>query len=516
MTARSNRRGAWIAVAVLLAAFVAQSSLGIETESLTFDEGAAIGSSYLAFRRHDLRLIKERPPLLGVFITLPLILSGDPRLPPVVDPADRVADGRFGDAFLHDVGNDTVRILRTCRYTVLVLSVGLGLALWAWAARLGGRGAGLLAAFLFAFCPNLLAHSRIAANDMTCTISAFVAVFALDRLLRRPTAGRLVAAGVALGLALAAKLTAVLLLPLVGLVLLLELPSAPRAVALRWGVLALVAAATLGACMGGTFDYGAYAAAFRHVYAGTRADYLYYLGGRFSPRPWWWYCLYAAVLKTPIPLLVLAAVGTVVFLRRERGWRERVLVLGPIVLFVGASCFDRTNLGLRRILPAYPFLVLVASQSARVALPRAAKGALLGVLALWQAASVLRIAPHDLSYFNELAGGPTRGMYYLDDSNIDWGQDLPSLRRWLDAHPGTPVRLDYFGTARPATYGIDLPRVDENEEICAPRRAVYAISAHLLVFYEKVARARGDRCSWLTRYRPVDRAAYSIYIYDFR
>ena len=105
-------------------------------------------------------------------------------------------------------------------------------------------------------------------------------------------------------------------------------------------------------------------------------------------------------------------------------------------------------------------------------------------------------------------------MYHLDDSNIDWGQDLPSLQRWLDAHPGTPVRLAYFGTARPATYGIELPRMQESEEICAPRRAVYAISAHLLVFFEKVARARGVQCSWLGRYRPVDRIAYSMYVYD--
>src|SRR5262245_17964153 len=127
--------GVRVWIAVVLAAFFAQSSLGIESESLTFDEPAAIGSSYLAFRHHDLRLVKERPPLLGLFITLPLIASGDPRLPQVLDPTDRVADGRFGDALLHDVGNDTVRILRICRYTVLVLSLALGVTLAGWAIR---------------------------------------------------------------------------------------------------------------------------------------------------------------------------------------------------------------------------------------------------------------------------------------------------------------------------------------------------------------------------------------------
>src|SRR5204863_240045 len=156
--------------------------------------------------------------------------------------------------------------------------------------------AGLLATLLFAFCPNLLAHSRIAANDMTCTIFFFIAIFALGRMIRDPTTARAVAAGIALGLALAAKLTAVLLLPLVALVFLLAWPAAPRAVTLRFDVLALTAIATLGACMGGTFDYAAYLDAFHDVYRGTTANYLYYLDGRFSPQPWWYYHLYAAAI----------------------------------------------------------------------------------------------------------------------------------------------------------------------------------------------------------------------------
>jgi hypothetical protein len=40
-----------------------------------------------------------------------------------------------------------------------------------------------------------------------------------------------------------------------------------------------------------------------------------------------------------------------------------------------------------------------------------------------------------MSYFNEAVGGPENGHAYLVDSNIDWGQDLFFLRRWLDKHP---------------------------------------------------------------------------------
>src|SRR5438105_1283606 len=102
------------AAALLLAAFFLQSSLGIESESLTFDEAGSIGSSYFTFRKHDVRLVKERPPLLGLFITLPLVLAGEPRLPPVGDAENVFADQRFGDQLLHDMGNDTIRIVRVC------------------------------------------------------------------------------------------------------------------------------------------------------------------------------------------------------------------------------------------------------------------------------------------------------------------------------------------------------------------------------------------------------------------
>src|SRR5262249_50126801 len=152
-------------------------------------------------------------------------------------------------------------------------------ALGAWATRLGGPAAGVLALFLFAFCPNLLAHSRIAANDMTCTIFAFLAMFALDGLRRVPTAARGALAGVALGFAITAKLTGVVLLPLVAFVLLVD-----RGMRRQAAVVALLAVVTVGACMGGTFDYATYVAGFFHIYGATTSSYLYYLAGDFSPR----------------------------------------------------------------------------------------------------------------------------------------------------------------------------------------------------------------------------------------
>lgn len=76
-------------------------------------------------------------------------------------------------------------------------------------------------------------------------------------------------------------------------------------------------------------------------------------------------------------------------------------------------------------------------------------------LAAWYAAGTLRVHPHYLAYFNEIAGGPARGYHSLVDSSLDWGQDLKGLATWLGARGITHVKLSYFGSADPAYYGID-------------------------------------------------------------
>ena len=80
-------------------------------------------------------------------------------------------------------------------------------------------------------------------------------------------------------------------------------------------------------------------------------------------------------------------------------------------------------------------------------------------MALLYAASVLRVHPNYLAYFNEAAGGPAQGWRWLVDSNVDWGQELPGLKRYMDTNGIGRVTLCYFGTADPAYYGIAADRL---------------------------------------------------------
>lgn len=130
--------------------------------------------------------------------------------------------------------------------------------------------------------------------------------------------------------------------------------------------------------------------------------------------------------------------------------------------------------------------------------------------------------PHYLSYFNVLAGGPNNGWKALVDSNIDWGQDLGSLKVWLDEHGVEQVYLSYFGEGRPAYYGIDYIGLDSwpprlmNPEARPfyphdPAPGIYAISATTL---QGVHFDDHDRFAWFRGQDPLDKVGYSIFLYD--
>jgi hypothetical protein len=155
------------------------------------------------------------------------------------------------------------------------------------------------------------------------------------------------------------------------------------------------------------------------------------------------------------------------------------------------------NIGHRHLLPTIPatYILLGVMGGALVPLARDVRQwsahavATVGLCALlvWHAAESLHIAPHYLAYFNELDGGPNEAYRHLVDSSLDWGQDLPGLKKWLDDqglqgpnHP--PVYLSYFGNGRPGYYGIDainLPGFPRRpHEVPRPLTAgVYCISA---------------------------------------
>jgi hypothetical protein len=132
--------------------------------------------------------------------------------------------------------------------------------------------------------------------------------------------------------------------------------------------------------------------------------------------------------------------------------------------------------------------------------------------------SSLWVYPDSLSYFNELVGGPRYGYLHLDNSNIDWDQDLLYLKRWYDKHPeARPLGVrTFFGQINPKLLGIDAvevpvgPQSKRAEQIpsrkLGPLPGWYAVSVNRLVDHNR------DYAYFLDL-EPVGRAGYSIYVY---
>jgi hypothetical protein len=258
-----------------------------------------------------------------------------------------------------------------------------------------------------------------------------------------------------------------------------------------------------------------YLAGIFRIYPDVAESYVFYFWGRVSESPRWYYGLVSVALKTPLPALALLGIASLRALRTtgSRG-RELFLLVPPAIVFT-ASFFDATNPGVRRVLPALPFLLLFAAHSIYRA-PRIGVAAGCALLAgsAWVA---VQVHPHHLSYLNELAGGSSRGPYVLDESNVDWGQDLPALAAWQreHQHPDEILSLHYFGSAEPAAYGVRAQRFDL-ADVEDPPPGLYAISAHYLAHFRKLAALAGANSDWLTRYRPVAKAGHSIWIYRIR
>ena len=140
--------------------------------------------------------------------------------------------------------------------------------------------------------------------------------------------------------------------------------------------------------------------------------------------------------------------------------------------------------GIRYVLPVLPLACIYAGRLAPwlSARGRTLRAAGLACLALYPL-SVLLATPDTLDYFNVLAGG--QGDRILLDSNLDWGQGLKRLKRYMDREGIETIGLAYFGHVDPAIYGIRWQFPDPNHP------GPVAISANFLHGYPYATYANG-------------------------
>ena len=545
------------AAAVLLVLLLIQGVIFIGESTQTSDEAAHIAAGYSYLTRGDFRLNPEHPPLVKELAALPLLPLD------LAFPRGRLWENAqewdLGRIFVHEnrVSNDTILFLT--RMPVLLLSILLGWTILCWTRALFGPRAGVVALALYALDPNVVAHSSLVTTDLGVTLFIFLSVYSFWSWSRDPSPRRLLLVGLSVGGTFASKFTALWLLPIfgaLGLTLLLvgtRLPGRPwssgsafagggrlsprRVAALTFAglIVALVAAAVLTVTYAG-HGLDAYilglSRGLRHTAAGHRA----YLMGEISEGGWWYYFLFAFLIKTPPGTLCIVVLSLLAMLRGiRRRLVDELFLWIPILSTVLITALWGIDIGLRHLLPIYPFLFVSAGRivaepnrlpaSTARPLPRLATRLVYGAVALclaWNLVEAFRITPYQLAYFNQFVGGPRNGHLYLLDSNLDWGQSSKALRRFMHDEGVPAIYAAYSGNSDPWYAGVHDQYVPGSGNLANAKnrparlpagldRELFAISVmvrHSTHFSDHVL------YDWLDEKKPIAMPGYSYLVYD--
>jgi hypothetical protein len=250
-----------------------------------------------------------------------------------------------------------------------------------------------------------------------------------------------------------------------------------------------------------------------------------YLRGELKQGGWYYYYIYALLVKSPLGTIALsasAAIMTLSFRSMKSPVRDIVVLLSPaILLLVIVSSQTGFNRYIRYVVPVLPFIYIFAGSAGTVFLGQRILPRIACSIAMFATViDSLSVYPHSMSYFNLAAGGPIGGPRHLLDANIDWGQDLLELKRFVDQHPeATPLHLAYFGYVDPkATVGLDvdtIPRIrhgDQEQTELDLQPGWYAVSVNF-VFAYRHSDTDMQQFACFQQFAPVAMAGYSIYIY---
>ncbi len=577
-----------LAAASLLAVHVGLTVDSLRQQWVTTDEFAHLPAGLSYWRTGRFFLYHHNPPLVKLLASLPVLAmnpeypGGDYRYEPLARPEWGFAKEFQG---LNRARYFTYFI--SARLVIVAMSVAAGIAIFAWSRSLFGPGGGLISLAIWCVSPAAVGYAQFVTPDTGSAAAGVIAAYAFWRFLRTPTAAAAGLAGLALGLAQLTKFTLLVLFPAFAAIALIDrlegrprVPLAPgrfavgrtRGLVLAFGLALLVLNAGYAFEGSGhrvgdfTFTCGAltapdplsvargpYTVAGRvnrflgspidawpiplpfHYVTGLDAQkydndigFLNFLDGEIRQGGWGHYYFYALAMRTPLGTLALFAVAAVLLLAssscRAAMIDELCLALPAVAIF--ALILAQSGLQYSRyLLPCLPFACIWLGRLGpwcrsggwpRLALVLAALG--------WDAGSTLRCHPHEISYFNELAGGPARGHERLLET-IDWGQDLTFLKRWLGDHPeAEPIGLAYVGPTDPDVLGIRYalpPQSDDPGPPRGPGSGYYALSVHLLHGFDWfVPDGTGggvflpwDAYGYFTEFRPIARAGYSILIY---
>jgi hypothetical protein len=545
------------------------SSVGVfgdPGDSAIIDEIAHIPSGYTYLKDFDYRLNPEHPPITKAIAALPLVLNSDIKGPESDKSWSDINQWEAGWAMLYRLGNDTEQVLFLSRLMIMLLMIGLGAFLYKWISELFGKKVGLIVLLLYAFYPDVLAHGRFVTTDIAAAFGYVVAMYFFNKALQKKTRKAIIFAALAFSLAQLLKFSAFLLF-LVFFILVVTKAIMDRKedngfwrsfrlnfkpyfwtclisllivwavyIPFVWNTPVYVEHRLIDTNL--TSDIRTLPFRdFLHHFEGNvvfRALGHYFLGvmlvigrvgggnvtfilGHFSDKSISWFFPVAWLLKTQIPIILLSFSAFFYLLFRWPAKKEDKWIIAlfavPLIVYWAITLKGLLNIGIRHLMPTVPFVLMMIGYFVSKTWNNKKNlfKILISLALVYMVASTLNNFPNFVAYFNEATPKDVR-YKRLDDSSLDWGQDLLRLKKYFDDNNLKYVKVDYFGGGLTKYY---IPDAIIWHAPYGPTTGIFAISAT----YYQTSNIYGPRegewsYAWLDSYKPKAIIGGSILIFE--
>ncbi len=580
LTADADKKRHWkfrLGALALVGCMAVRLFISLQSTALATDEFVHIPAGYVHLTIHRFDFNAEHPPLIKMLSAIPLLilkpsLPGDPQ-----NKKDWMDWFKFCTDFFYLPAAKERQIITWARVPMIFVSCLLGLLIFEWTSSLFSPAAGIFALLLYTMEPNVLALSRFVYTDVGASLVYLAFFYLAWRCWKTPRFANLLLVCLIACISPLVKHSMIVMFPiwLMFLAIMVFAKKLTIRLSLMHVALSLVMLLFL-LNLGYGFRTHAFDSHDLQVVSGwfglhtdklainkyldrysilpvppdwirgvdlvmnhNSLGHYAYLSGRFSSMGWWYYFPLAFLVKVPVPIILITVISlgwlsAVLLFRRSA---DALFLLLPILLYGGLAMSSNINIGIRHILPIFPFLFVSAGGlwHALHAKARWLRGAVVA-LGAWTVVCSLAIHYDPLEYFNELAGGAKNGWRYLGESNIDAGQNMMRLADYIKETRPEHLYMYLIGVDFNLLTDVDfslfspMNLTDDfrsnfpynfSEEYGALKPGVYAISVCRMLdpymYSPAYSKSDLDRALTLQRFlniEPTKRIGNVIWIYD--